>query len=521
MVKESRPSKNPKPSASEGDNSFFHQFEMAFSQHEGAEQKITCAIDFMKEALSRPGKKSLKYFWDAKKLCSPLFKEEMNPIKRNHLWSEYAAMTQEAIRLREFFNEQSSFAVEQIGLAIAALESEVAAFDLFAAKVDKGFFPKALEKSALDKKRYLQWQREFALLKGFVARLDGLRKEVLAQDIRAGQKNQFLKKLSLVGDAVFPRRKEAIKESSEQFVADVEAFAKTEFPEDLKAQGADGWKGKPYSLLRNMVKGLQSLAKTLQLTPAAFNQSRKKLSACWDWIKEKDDKKKEQLSQLSEEHRENFTLLKEEMRVFQEKCTGDKPLSKEIILSKGEMLAAKIKETELSRENKASLRRELDAVQSEALGKIKEAASALADAEKERVAVFKTTLEKTLEEGANLALEVILDKEQELREIFEGLSLLPIQQHAFERQFSDLRSFVLDKKSVASTSAEELETLYEERETQVETIREQVETYRLEMGGSGLDFEQAMTYRELYDSAKLHLDRELEAFDELREKLGD
>ena len=39
------------------------------------------------------------------------------------------------------------------------------------------------------------------------------------------------------------------------------------------------------------------------------------------------------------------------------------------------------------------------------------------------------------------------------------------------------------------------------------------------MGGSNLDFEKAMTYRELYDSAKIHLLREVEALKNLEEKL--
>lgn len=39
------------------------------------------------------------------------------------------------------------------------------------------------------------------------------------------------------------------------------------------------------------------------------------------------------------------------------------------------------------------------------------------------------------------------------------------------------------------------------------------------MGGSNLDFEKAMTYRELYDSAKIHFDSEMEALEHIEEKL--
>ena len=95
------------------------------------------------------------------------------------------------------------------------------------------------------------------------------------------------------------------------------------------------------------------------------------------------------------------------------------------------------------------------------------------------------------------------------------------EKQVFERNFSDLRSFILDKKGEKADTLDALENLLEEREELLNQVKQQVEDYRKEMGGSGLDFEKAMTYRELYDSAKIHLDKEVEAVDQLEEKIAE
>ncbi|MCB1080905.1 MAG: hypothetical protein KDK69_03695, partial [Chlamydiia bacterium] len=100
-----------------------------------------------------------------------------------------------------------------------------------------------------------------------------------------------------------------------------------------------------------------------------------------------------------------------------------------------------------------------------------------------------------------------------LKDAFNSLSLSLTDTLLFERSLSDLKSFILDKKKDQATSSEDLEALFEE-------VKGQMEVYRKEMGASNLDFEKAMTYRELYDSAKIHLDKEIEALQQLEDILN-
>ena len=90
-----------------------------------AEQKISQALEFMEKALSQPGSPHFKEFWEARKQCLDLFKENIPPSPRAFLWSKYCELSKEARRLKEILDEQTAFAVEQIDIAIKALEEEI------------------------------------------------------------------------------------------------------------------------------------------------------------------------------------------------------------------------------------------------------------------------------------------------------------------------------------------------------------------------------------------------------------
>ncbi|MEM7175026.1 MAG: hypothetical protein AAF443_03745 [Chlamydiota bacterium] len=501
--------------------SFFSNFETFFCKEKQVEEKIACAVAFMRAVLSQSDKMNLKDFWEAKKMCAPLFKESMSPIKRNHLWSEYSELIAEAVRLREFFDEQIAFAVEQIELAVTALESDIEHYEQLVEKVRLPVFSAALQKIKIDKQLYQKWQSELKILKVLIARLDALRAEVLGQDMRISQKNRFLKRLTKLGDALFPRRKAVIKAASDQFTRDVEAFFRDSLPQEsgAKESALEKRRLKPLYALREIVKDFQALGKALSLNASAFSKSRKWLSQCWDWIKEKNKERKQELGKQSQEHQENFTKLKEKVNSFRELCSSHYKIAREKVIAEEAHLAADIKKTELSREGREALRFEINAIKKEALGKIEQAAIAFAKEQREKVQHLRETILEAIEQEQQFSVEVLQKKESEFLNLFNALDLTSMERHLFERQIADLRSFIFDKQA-ATDSPEVLEQLLEERKRMQEDIRKQIETYRLKMGGSRLDFEQAMTYRELYDSAKIHLDRELEALDELREKLG-
>ena len=103
--------------------------------------------------------------------------------------------------------------------------------------------------------------------------------------MRIRQKNKFFQRLSSAGDQVFPRRKELIKDISQNFIEDVDIFISDNF--------SKGSLHDSLFFLREEIKSLQAIAKFLTLNTHSFTHTRLRLSECWDKIKgfEKDRKK--------------------------------------------------------------------------------------------------------------------------------------------------------------------------------------------------------------------------------------
>ena len=490
----------------------FKKFHTSFEMAKEAEEKAQLALDFMRETLSKPNGVSLKDFWDAKKLCGPLFKEQMNPIKRNHLWSTYAELGDEARRLKEIKDEQAAFSIEQVELAIEGLEADLGHYKQLIKQVPSFSFPKGVESLEVDGKRYHGIQQELSLLKTLISRLDALRKEVLAIDMRISHKNKILKRLSKLGDLVFPKRKELIKEISERFVEDVESFMTRRFPQNTEKYDA------PYYVIRNEIKAFQGLAKVLTLNTQAFTKSRKLLSEGWDKIKEKETERRAEMGERQEEQKKNFEALLPKVEAFEAFCALPENQQRTKILDQSNAIQEAMKEVTLGRDHVKILKDRIQKARSGALDQVQAQVDQKKAAARQEITDVMEKLSLLIKNEQGSSLEDLEKGEEELQKTYESLTLSTTEIHQFERNFADLRSFILDKKEGA-TGKEALEDLYEERAAHVEVIKQQIEEYRKEMGGSNLDFEKGMTYRELYDSAKIHLEKEMEALENLEEKL--
>ena len=55
---------------------------------------------FTRIALSQPGMPRFKDFWEGRRLCLPLFKENLTPKVRSQLWAEYIELSSEARRFK-------------------------------------------------------------------------------------------------------------------------------------------------------------------------------------------------------------------------------------------------------------------------------------------------------------------------------------------------------------------------------------------------------------------------------------
>ncbi|MDJ0651901.1 MAG: hypothetical protein QNJ27_02700 [Simkaniaceae bacterium] len=487
-------------------------FKESFDREKNIEEKIAKGLEFMKTLLADIEKGSFKNFWDVKKLIGPLFKEKMHPIKRNHLWNQHAELRDEAHRLKEIKDEQAAFSIEQVELAIEAVESDINHYDRLVKQISPLDFPERLKKLSSHQEKYHTMQRELQLLKTLIFRLDALRKETLSIDMRISHKNKILKRLSKLGDEVFPKRKDFIKKVSESFSADVEAFVKNRFPE-----GNDTFDA-PYYVIRDEIKSFQRLAKLLTLNTQSFTKTRKVLNECWDKIKEKEKEKRAEMGDRLEEHKKNFEALLPKIEVFEAFCSQEGNREKTKVLEQSNAMQEEIKKAALGRDHVKILKNRIQKARSEAVGKAQAKIEEKKHAAKKEMNDLKEKLQNLIKDENFTTLEDLEKGESALKEIYESLNLSRIETHVFEREFADLKSFIFTKQE-SVCSADELEKLFERRSTHAGLIKKQVEEYRKEMGGLSLDFEKAITYRELYDSARIQLDKEREALESLEEKL--
>src|SRR3989344_4016959 len=107
----------------------FKEFLDSIQQLPTPEEKIAHGLKFMQSSISQEGSPRFREFWESRKKILPLFRENLGAVIRSKLWEQYVELTVEARRLKEILEEQSSFAIEQIDLAIQAIESDLVNFE--------------------------------------------------------------------------------------------------------------------------------------------------------------------------------------------------------------------------------------------------------------------------------------------------------------------------------------------------------------------------------------------------------
>src|SRR5262249_12731758 len=150
-------------------------------------------INFMRDCLAQEGTPNFKGFWAARTICLPFFKETLTASVRVQLWGEYIELTREGRRLKTLLDEESAFAVEQIDLAIKALEEEIKGYhahleEILSKTADIEFpgQPKTLEANL---SLYQRLQKQLNLLNVYASKINALRKELIRTEMRIRQKN--------------------------------------------------------------------------------------------------------------------------------------------------------------------------------------------------------------------------------------------------------------------------------------------------------------------------------------------
>ena len=291
------------------------------------EDQLKAALDFMRAALNQEGSPRLRDFWSAKTLCLPLFKQRISPAARAFFWDEFVELSNEARKLKEVLDEQSAFASEQIDKAIHAVEKDLENFpELMEQLNPKQLFPQQCD-ALSDPDLYESLFRELSLLTTFSSRISSLKQEVIKTSMRVRQKGRIFEKLQTLREKVLPRRKNIVDQLSQTFIKDVENFVEANSTKSPK----------PFYALREEIKALQELSKTLCISTSAFTKTREALSVFWDKIRILDKDRKKGLAEKKNTQKDNHdgALLKIEAlekRIEEEKLKADqiKPLTAEL-----------------------------------------------------------------------------------------------------------------------------------------------------------------------------------------------
>jgi hypothetical protein len=508
-------------------NEHFEAFLRELEKQQDVDNKLQCTVDFMEASLAQAGTPHFKSFWEARNICLNLFKENINPSLRSQLWTKYSELTKEARRLKEILDEQSAFAVEQIEIAIKALESDIEQFQDHLERVSDLEFSSGSQ--ALDRRFafYNNLQKELNLLNTQASRINALRKELIKTEMRVRQKNKFFQRLSLAGDKVFPRRKELIKEISTQFTADVDAFISEHFSrEDIEES---------VFTLREEIKSLQSFAKMLTLNTQSFTQTRMKLSECWDKIKLAEKERKKERAQQKVVHKQNADSVFEKIKAFNEAYTAA-PMANHEAHKILEEISGYMRKVDLGRDEIKMLREELANARKPLADKQKheEQERQHQEAEKDRakrqkLIDIKQEIETLSKDNDSITVEQLVSQRDGLIEKVATSNLTKSEKLELERMLKPLRDVISEKKEKALLALSDddrqaltnLKEVLRERKERRQEIKSQLETFRKSSGASGLDFEQAMSYKNQLSTEKERLEKINQSISEIEDKIDE
>lgn len=470
--------------------------------------KLRKTIELMEFSISQKGQPDFKVFWNARESCLELFKEDIPPPVRSGYWQKYRELTQQARLLKEHFEEESSFALEQIEKAIEAIEKEMNGLEQHVEEAVIKDFPKLTPSLEVNRDLYMRLQKELNFLNAYASRINSLRKEVVSTKMRMRKKNRFFERLSELGNRVFPRRKELIEELSRNFTSDIEQYVKQRFS-NLSAERS------PH-VYREEIKALQATAKMLSLNGKAFSETRQKLSESWDKLKEIDKQRKQDYESKKETFEQNAEEIRQKIHAYKEKFSTEDFSMGDAQKQISEIQKA-MKEIELGRDEVKQLRAELAEAKQPLMDKQKEEEKkrrqVQLEKEEQRQSAIKeveeavSELQKSYDEMKAVDLVSAIE---ELKIKVDGLQLADIEKKSMLRSLVLIEDAAYQKQDAEEGLPEDPAALKEALEKRLlfkgdrrTDIKDNLEVLRKACGSSGMDFEQS-----LYNNQQLTIEKE-------------
>lgn len=488
------------------------------------EEKIRLMIEAMQARIDENVAPKFREFWEIRNLCLPLFKGMTPSLLRTELWQQYVDLSVKARRLKAALEEKSSFAYEQMDLALASLELDLVNYEEKVLQMPDLDFHVTLEPFGGKRTQYSSLYKEMHLLNVFATKVNALRKEVIKTDMRIRNKHKLFERLSNCGNQIFPKRKERIKKLSQQFVQDVLVFAETYFPVEKKQPVA-------LYVLQEEIKKLQQLAKKLTLNTQAFTEVRKILSHHWDHLKLREKEKKLELVQKKQHQQQSHELAIGIVQDYEKFCKENTSLV--LVQDKfGELVKQLRSLPDLSRESERHCKEQMMASKRFLEDQEKQKRLELSKLESEQKALrlkkfqeLQTDIQKVLEEGEMHSLETLVHLQESFEERIKNLVASKTEKMVLDRLMRAFKDLLLEgkRRSLGSHLDQEryvkIKSLLQDKKARRQEVKDQIELYRKAIGGSSLDFEKSMMYQEWMQSEKEVLEKMNISIAELEKQL--
>lgn len=494
--------------------SFFEKIDSASSTEEG----IRMCLSEMKLFLSEKEVSDFEIFWKMRQKCLELFKKKIPSRSRTLLWSEFIFLSDEMRKIKEVFNEEASFAFEQIELAVEAFSLDMEQVDQKISESPPIFFPDNVRVMKGLRNSFVTKQQELDFMSYMVDRLNSLRKELIHTQVRARFKSRLFAELSKLGDNIFPRRRKMILSLSEDFFERVRAFKIDKFHlHDSKEE----------------IKALQALARSLTINAKVFNEVRDILSGFWDQIKEYERHRHEKKAKDRESFKKSLEILTPKIQLLTIQCRDseiDLAKAREVrstILAEMRELPLVPKDVKFLKKSLEEALEPLEKKQIEELKKKKEL-ELLAFEEKEKSQKeLMNSLSELLDRAELLDFDVLVEKweffvEREKLIAFEGIEkekvndrLDAVHDCIQEKLWQSLKEDQKKEKNL------QIHALLDERHKTRRNLKKELENLRKTVGKSGLSLENSLFYQETIKEKKYRLGVIETIIEEIEEKLFD
>lgn len=514
------PSQEPKSAA-------IMQLQQELEVLPNVEQKLQAVITFMENILAQPATPHFKTFWEARQLCLELFKDvTIEKNARFTLWMKYQELSKEARHLKEIIDEQGKFAAEQIGIAIEAIEKDMAHFDSALQGMATNAFPPIDPAYMAQVERYDSLQKQISWLNMQANHLNTLRDELIKTGMRIRDKNKFFRRLSTIGDQIFPRRKELIQQISSQFSQDIANFVEKYFgPRPLRESHFN---------LREAIKTLQAFTKMIGINAQTFSQTRQQLSKCWDQLKEQEQKRKQEFLENKVQWDEHAQQINQKIEQVEADLKAHK-LTPQQVNHALEEVVQMMRQLKVGANHLKILRQKLNAIHQPILDELRKQqeeqqskAQEVNQRKKQAVQQLRHQLEQALQEAEQQSIEEVQAVLALLTSQLGALGLQRQEKVELERLLHKLQHRLIEKQdqvrfTLSSEEAQNLEhiqKLLAERQQQRRELKAQIEGFRHKAGTSGQDFGQALHNNEQMIIAKKRLEKIDESVEELQQQIS-